>query len=183
MTTETRRMTYEEYLEGPEIKGRFDIIDGVLIMAPSPTRKHQEILGQLYHLLRNFLDENHVGNAFIAPLDVIVERDPLKTRQPDLLFVSNARSEILQDIVEGAPDLVVEILSPSNSRADIQEKLDDYAGLGVSECWLVSPEGRTVEVLTAAEGGWERTSLSGVGDTVTSGVLDEFEVAVSDIFG
>lgn len=183
MTTETRRMTYEEYWEGPEMKGRYDIVDGVLTMAPSPTRKHQEILGQLYYLLRQFLDEHRLGSAFIAPLDVIVERDPLKTRQPDLLFVSNARSEILQDIVEGAPDLVVEILSPSNSRADIQEKLDDYAGLGVSECWLVSPEGRTVEVLTAAEGGWERASLSGVGDTVTSGVLDEFEVAVSDIFG
>ena len=183
MTTQTRQMTYEEYLEGPEIKGRYDVIDGILIMAPSPTRIHQEILGQLYFLLRQFLDEHRLGSVFIAPLDVVVERDPLKTRQPDLLFVSNARSEILQDIVEGAPDLVVEILSPSNSRAHIQEKLDDYAGLGVSECWLVSPEGRTVEVLTAAEGGWERASLSGVGDTVTSGVLDEFEVAVSDIFG
>ncbi|MCH9010702.1 MAG: Uma2 family endonuclease, partial [Chloroflexi bacterium] len=128
MTTETRRMTYEEYLEGSEIKGRYDIVDGVLIKAPSPTRKHQEILGQLYHLLRNFLDETRLGSAFIAPLDVIVEREPLKTRQPDLLFVSNARSEVLQDIVEGAPDLVVEILSPSNSRADIQGKLDDYRG-------------------------------------------------------
>ncbi|MCH7653545.1 MAG: Uma2 family endonuclease, partial [Chloroflexi bacterium] len=153
MTTETRRMTYEEYLEGPEIKGRYDIVDGVLKMAPSPTRKHQEILGQLYHLLRNFLDETRLGSAFIAPLDVVIEREPLKIRQPDLLFVSNERAEILHDIVEGAPDLVVEILSPSNSRADIQEKLDDYAGLGVSECWLVSPEGRTVEVLTAAESG------------------------------
>ncbi len=183
MTTETRRMTYEEYLEGPEIKGRYDVIDGVLIMAPSPTRKHQEILGQLYHLLRNFLDENHFGNAFIAPLDVVVERDPLKTRQPDLLFVSNERTEILQEIVEGAPDLVVEILSPSNSRADIQDKLNDYVGLGVRECWLVSPEGRTVEVLIAAEGVWQRASLSGVGDSVISDVLEQFEVAVSDIFG
>ena len=183
MTTETTRMSYEEYLEGPEIEGRFDIIDGVLIMAPSPTRKHQEILGQLYFLMRQFLEENRVGNAFIAPLDVVVEREPLKTRQPDLLFVSNERSEILHDIVEGAPDLVVEVLSPSNFRADIQDKLDDYAGLGVRECWLVSPEGGTVEVLTAVEGGWERTSLNGVGDNVTSEVLVEFEVAVSDIFG
>lgn len=182
MTTETRRMTYEEYLEGPEIKGRYDVIDGVLIMAPSPTRKHQEILGQLYFLMRQFLDENRLGSVLIAPLDVVVEREPLRIRQPDLLFVGNERSEILQDIVEGAPDLVVEILSPSNSRADIQDKLDDYVGLGVRECWLVSPEGRTVEVLMAAEGGWERTSLCGVGDSVTSGVLEEFEVAVSDIF-
>ncbi len=183
MTTETRRMTYEEYLEGPEIKGRYDVVNGVLIMAPSPTRKHQEILGQLYFLMRQFLEEHRLGNAFIAPLDVVVEREPLKTRQPDLLFVNNERAEILHDIVEGAPDLVVEVLSPSNSRADIQDKLDDYAGLGVRECWLVSPEGRTVEVLTAAEGGWERASLSGVGDHVTSDVLEEFVVAVSDIFG
>ena len=85
--------------------------------------------------------------------------------------------------MEGAPGLVVEILSPSNSRADIQDKLDDYAGLGVRECWLVSPEGRTVEVLRAADGGWERASLSGVGDIVTSVVLEDIEVAVSDIFG
>ena len=183
MTTETRRMTYEEYLEGPEIKQRYDIVDGVLITAPSPTRKHQEILGQPYFLMRQFLDEHRLGTVFIAPLDVVIEREPLRTRQPDLLFVGNERAEILREIVEGAPDLVVEILSPSNSRADIVDKLNDYAGLGVRECWLVSPEGRTVEVLRAADGSWERASLCGVGDTVTSDVLEEFEVAVSDIFG
>ena len=183
MTTETRRMTYEEYLEESEIKGRYDIVDGVLIKAPSPTKEHQEILGQLYYLLRQFLDDHRLGRVFIAPLDVVVERDPLRTRQPDLLFVSNERAEILQEIVEGAPDLVVEILSPSNSRADIQDKLNDYAGLGVRECWLVSPEGRTVEVLIAAEDAWRRASLSGVGGSVISEVLEQFEVAVSDIFG
>ncbi|MCH8282412.1 MAG: Uma2 family endonuclease, partial [Chloroflexi bacterium] len=151
MSTQTQRLTYEEYLKGPEIKARYDIVDGVMIMAPAPSVNHQQVLGNLYTHLRLFILAQALGKVLFAPLDVVIQREPLRTRQPDLLFVSNERSEILGQMVEGAPDLVVEVLSPSNSRADVEAKLADYGGLGVRECWLVSPEGITVEVLTWAE--------------------------------
>ena len=121
-------------------------------MAPAPTLGHQNILRQLFLMLHQFVSEQQLGEVWFAPVDVIIQKEPLRTRQPDLLFVSNEHASILGDQVDGAPDLVAEILSPSNTRSDLEAKLSDYATLGVSECWLVSPEARSVEVLVLSEG-------------------------------
>ena len=182
MTLQTQRLTYEEYLKGPEINTRYDIVDGVMIMTPGPTTQHQRILGQLYVRLRQFVSEQQLGEVFFAPLDILVQREPLRTRQPDLLFVSNERAVILGQIVEGAPDLVAEILSPSNSRADVEAKLADYAVLGVRECWLVSPEARSVEVLGLKEGSWARVGMRGIGDQVDSVVLAGLVLPLAELF-
>ena len=182
MSTQTRQLTYEEYLKTPEIKARYDIVDGVMTMAPAPTLEHQKILRQLFLMLHQFVSEQQLGEVFFAPADVIIQREPLRTRQPDLLFVSNERANILGDQVEGAPDLVVEILSPSNTRSDLEAKLSDYATLGVSECWLVSPEARSVEVLGLTEGSWVRLGISGLGEQVRSQVLPELDLAVAQLF-
>jgi len=182
MCTQTRRLTYEEYLKTPEIKARFDIVDGVMTIAPTPTIAHQRILGNLFWKLDQFVSEQQVGEVLFAPVDVIVQRDPLRTRQPDLLFVSNERASILGDQVDGGLDLVVEILSPSNSRSDLEAKLSDYATLGVSECWLVSPEARSVEILGLTEGSWVRLGISGLGEQVRSRVLPELDLAVVQLF-
>ena len=182
MCTQTRRLTYEEYLKTPEIKARFDIVDGVMTIAPTPTVAHQRILGNLFWKLDQFVSEQQVGEVLFAPVDVIVQRDPLRTRQPDLLFVSNERASILGDQVDGGLDLVVEILSPSNSRSDLEAKLSDYATLGVSECWLVSPEARSVEILGLTEGSWVRLGISGLGELVRSRVLPELDLAVVQLF-
>jgi Uma2 family endonuclease len=182
MCTQTHRLTYEEYLKTPEIKARFDIVDGVMTIAPTPTVAHQRILGNLFWKLDQFVSEQQVGEVLFAPVDVIVQRDPLRTRQPDLLFVSNERASILGDQVDGGLDLVVEILSPSNSRSDLEAKLSDYATLGVSECWLVSPEARSVEILGLTEGSWVRLGISGLGELVRSRVLPELDLAVVQLF-
>ena len=182
MSTQTGQLTYEEYLKTPEIKARFDIVDGVMTIAPTPTVAHQKVLGQLFLMLHQFVSEQQLGEVFFAPADVIIQREPLRTRQPDLLFVSNERANILGDQVEGAPDLVVEILSPSNTRSDLEAKLSDYATLGVSECWLVSPEARSVEVLGLTEGSWVRLGISGLGEQVRSQVLPELDLAVVHLF-
>ncbi len=182
MCTQTHRLTYEEYLKTPEIKARFDIVDGVMTIAPTPTVAHQRILGNLFWKLDQFVSEQQVGEVLFAPVDVIVQRDPLRTRQPDLLFVSNERASILGDQVDGGPDLVVEILSPSNSRSDLEAKLSDYATLGVSECWLVSPEALSVEILGLTEGSWVRLGISGLGELVRSRVLPELDLAVVQLF-
>ena len=182
MCTQTHRLTYEEYLKTPEIKARFDIVDGVMTIAPTPTVAHQRILGNLFWKLDQFVSEQQVGEVLFAPVDVIVQRDPLRTRQPDLLFVSNERASILGDQVDGGLDLVVEILSPSNSRSDLEAKLSDYATLRVSECWLVSPEARSVEILGLTEGSWVRLGISGLGEQVRSRVLPELDLAVVQLF-
>jgi Uma2 family endonuclease len=182
MTTQTRRLTYEEYLKTPEIKARYDILDGVMTMAPAPTLGHQKILRQLFLMLHQFASEQHLGEVWFAPVDVIIQRDPLRTRQPDLLFVSNEHTSILGDQVDGAPDLVAEILSPSNTRSDLEAKLSDYATLGVMECWLVSPEARSIEVLTLADGAWVRLAISGLGDRIQSQVLPELNLEVAQLF-
>ena len=183
MTLQTQRLTYEDYLKGPEIKARYDIVDGVMVIAPSPTLQHQKIMRQLFLSLHQFVAERQLGEVFFAPLDIIVQREPLRTRQPDLLFVSNERAGILGQFVEGAPDLVAEILSPGNSRTDVEAKLADYAMLGIRECWLVSPEALGVEVLGLREGSWARVGMWGIGDQVQSEVLAGIGLRLEELFG
>jgi Uma2 family endonuclease len=183
MTLQTRRMTYEEYLKSPEIKQRYEIVDGKMIMAPAPTLEHQNILRQLFRFLDRFTIEHQLGEVWFAPLDILIQREPLRTRQPDLLFVSNERAGILGPIIEGAPDLVVEVLSPGNTRAAMEDKLGDYSRLRVRECWLVSPEARSVEVMELSVGNWQRISIYGLGDQVRSNVLPGLALTVEEIFG
>ena len=179
-----KKLTYEDYLALPETKQRYEIIDGELIwMSPAPTTKHQEIVGALYLKLAPLVKEHDLGKIFLSPVDVVVSRQPLRTRQPDLLFVRKDRLHIVQDRIERAPDLVIEILSPGNTRAAVQAKLDDYAHLGVRECWLVSLEAITIEVLMRARGRYKRLGLFGSGDKIKSGVWPPLSLTVDDLLG
>ena len=180
--TPQAKLTYQDYLDSPETKARYNVIDGELIIAGSSTRSHQTISGNVYRPVQRYVSEHGLGHVWYAPLDVIVRQEPLRVRQPDLLFVSNENSGILSDRIDGGPDLVVEILSPSNSRVDIDIKLADYAQIGVRECWIVSPQARTVEALGLEGSQYSRLSLSGRGDIVESRVLSGFHLPVSQIF-
>ncbi len=151
-------------------------------MAPAPTEHHQKVLRQLFKAVDSFVLRQQLGELLFAPVDVVISREPLRTRQPDLLFVSTERAGILGQMVEGAPDLVVEVLSPSKSRADVEAKLADYGALGVRECWLVSPEAQSVEVLELNEGNWIRTAMYGLGDQIQSQVLSGLILEVGEIF-
>ena len=113
----------------------------------------------------------------------------LRTRQPDVLFLSSERTGIRgrrelreQPVIEAAPDLTVEVLSPGETRPDVLAKLEDYRAIGVRECWLVSPEAETVEVLRLGPAGWERDGLHGRGDQVRSVVLPELHLPVDHVF-
>ena len=130
-----------------------------------------------------FVTEHKLGEVLFAPLDIIVREEPLRTRQPDVMFVSNENKGILRYFVHGGPDLVADILSLSNDRKNIEGKLTDYASLGVLECWLVSPEAQTVEVLVLEQGDWRRLAILGMGDNVKSAVLAGLTLTVDEIFG
>lgn len=182
MTTIQTKLTYGEYLNEPYTMLRFDIVDGEVVMSAGPTRPHQIASGNIYRPVHSFVTGKGMGEVLYAPVDVVVQHDPLRVRQPDLLYVSNENAGILGDRIEGGPDLVVEILSSSNSRSDIESKLSDYAQVGVRECWLIAPQGRTVETLQLEAGEWQRIAIRGVGESVATVALLGLELAVSDIF-
>ena len=182
MTTGTKILTYQEYLNEPETLLRFDIVDGVVIMSAGSTLSHQTIAGNIYRPVQRFVAEHELGGVWFAPLDIVVQQDPLRVRQPDLLYVSAENSGILGDRVNGGPDWVVEILSPGNRRADLEGKLSDYARIGVRECWLVSLRERTVEALVLERGEWRRLYIRGIGERAESTMLAGFTLPVSDIF-
>jgi len=181
MTTQPKLITYQDYLAGPEIKQRKEIVDGKLIMF-GPMRPHQIVLGNVYRPVWAFVDENGMGEVLMAPSDVIVQRDPLRVRQPDIEFTSNERAYILGDRIEGGHDLVVEILSPSNTRAYVAEKLADYAGINVRECWLIALNTRTVEVLHLEDGQWRTAYTRGEGEILESAVLPGLELDIAGLF-
>ncbi len=141
-----RKLTHEDLLLFPEDDHlRHEILDGEHYVTASPFRRHQRVSGNLHLLLAPFVREHRLGEVYYAPVDVILSLHDVAV--PDLIFVSNERLEILTDKnVQGAPDLVIEILSKSTSRRDKGVKLERYGLFGVQEYWLVDPDRRTLRV-------------------------------------
>ncbi|ETX08422.1 Uma2 family endonuclease [Candidatus Entotheonella palauensis] len=182
-------LTYEAYLAMPEIKQRYEILNGELMMSPSPLPIHQWIAANLFRLLDAHVRDRQLGIVLFAPLDVVIRQTPLQTRQPDLLFLSAERSGILgAEQLQGlsrlthAPDLAIEILSPANTRRELDEKLLDYQSIGVRECSIVSPEAHTVEVVRLSMQAIEPLDIFGHGMTVQSEVLADCNLDVEAIF-
>lgn len=184
-----KKISYGEYLAMPEINLRYEVINGEMIMSPAPTSEHQWFIKNLIEVLSPFVKRKKLGVVLPAPVDVLIRKAPLKTRQPDLLYLSTERTGVkgraelqAMPIIEIGPDLVVEILSPSDRRVVLQGKLQDYTKIGVRECWLISPEAETVEVLRLSPAGATRIYLFGAGDTLRSEVLPGLKMKVDEIF-
>ena len=144
-TAENLKVTNAEFCELPEGPPYYQLIDGVVHMSPSPLFYHQQLAGRLYRLIWTHLERNPIGELAIAPVGVFLT--DFDTYQPDLLFVSEEnRDRIGEDGVHGAPDLVVEILSPSTRKLDEGFKRKTYAACGVREYWIVDPDSKRVEV-------------------------------------
>ena len=164
------KFTYEDYQHTPEDQ-RFELLDGELTMVPAPNLRHQRIGTRLGALLHAFVQERDLGEVFHAPCDVVLSNTDVV--QPDLLFVCEERAHLLLggDNVLGAPDLVVEILSPSTAGRDRTLKRALYAKHGVKEYWLVDPDARTVTVLRLGAGDFEVAAIYGEGQTMASPTL------------
>ena len=176
------KLTCQDYfdLDAPE-GARYELIDGVLIMVGSPNFAHQTVVGALGVRVYVFADGNDLGKVIFSPFDVLLSDTDVV--QPDLLFVSKEREEIITPAnVQGAPDLVVEIISPSSSRRDWRIKRELYAKHGVKEYWIVDPINRIVWLMLLRRGVLEIVGTYGEGDTVSSTALAGFSVKVDDIF-
>lgn len=120
------------------------LINNQIIMSPAPTTSHQRILGKIYNQLSKFIEENSLGETFLAPCDVYLNRR--NAFQPDILFVAKENLHMIKERgVFGAPDLIVEILSPETWRYDKEDKKDEYERSGVKEYWMVDPLSKETE--------------------------------------
>ncbi|HLY60250.1 MAG TPA: Uma2 family endonuclease [Terriglobia bacterium] len=140
------KLTYEEFRQLPDDGKRYELIHGEVHVTPSPTTRHQWVLHHLDYSLTTYVQRQNVGEVWVAPLDVRLSDNTAV--QPDLIYVSNARAEIIQEnFIAGSPDLVVEILSPSTAAHDRATKLRIYADAGVPQVWYIDPKAKTVEIL------------------------------------
>ncbi len=148
-------------------------------MPPHPTHTHQLIVFELAIKMRAFVQKQNLGLVQIGPLPVRLW--PGKIREPDILFVANEHSDRIAEQAYGPPNLVVEVLSPSTRRTDRLEKTVEYARAGVSEYWIVDPNGRTVEVFILREGAYELLGKWEEGEEARSEVLAGFRLAVDEV--
>ncbi len=174
------KFTHADLLVMPNDGKRREIIDGDLYVTPSPRFSHQNIVLKLAVALENYLEAHPLGKLAIAPLDVIFgEHD---VTEPDIIFVLNEHRKILQDWVRGAPDLVVEILSPTTSSIDRGPKLRAYAKYGVAEYWIVDPAQRAVEVYGLTPEGYQLARDFSQSEVLSSPMLPGFELPVASLF-
>src|SRR6185436_12346963 len=165
--TASMMVTAEDYRSLPEGGPHYQLIDGELFMSPAPDRYHQHISRNLEFILFAYLKKNPIGEIYNAPFDVYLSE--FDVVQPDLLFVANERRSILTDAgADGAPNLVVEILSPKTSRLDKESKRKVYARTGVEELWLVDPKQKTIAIYLLQKNPEEATFNFGENDAVTS---------------
>ena len=154
------KLTYDDYaaMDTDDLQ-RHEIMDGVHVVSPSPTVRHQRILMRLYRLLVGVVEDTGRGEVFIAPLDV--ELTQVDVVQPDLMVVLNLNADlIIPSRIKGAADLVAEILSPSNKAHDSARKRAAYERAGVREYWMVDPESQEVQVLQRTPKGLTASRVS-----------------------
>ena len=150
-------------------------------MVAASNEDHQTVSLRMIVRMNAFVEENRLGRIFHAPYDVLFT--DTEVVQPDLLFVSTERDHIRTPAnIQGAPDLVVEILSPSSSRRDWREKRELYARHGVLEYWIIDPTNRIVSVMQLQDGVLKIEQTCAEGDTATSTVLKGFSVRLNSIF-
>jgi Uma2 family endonuclease len=174
-------LTVENYKILPETGPRYQLIEGDLYMAPAPNRYHQDISRNLEYILLEYLEENPIGKLYDASFDVYL--DEYDVFQPDIVVVMNARLTILTDAgAEGAPEFVVEILSPKTARLDRDNKRRVYARTGVQELWIIAPESQTIEVYFLAQSAAEPHAIYGPDARLTSPLFPGLEFEAATIF-
>ena len=173
-------LTYADYLETADDE-RYELLSGALVRFPSSREIHQYILGRLFLRLGAFIYGRNLGKVYCSPFDVVLSDTDVV--QPDLLFVSKGRESIITpENVQGAPDLVIEILSPATAARDRTLKLDLYARHGVQEYWIVDPDAKTIMLLRRGESRFEVVGIYGEEQTLRSATLADFSIALQEIF-
>jgi Uma2 family endonuclease len=169
------RLTYEDYCLLPDDGKRYEIIDGELFVTPAPRTLHQKIVTWLAHYLSAFLLENPLGQVFVAPLDVVFS--DFDVVEPDIVYVSRERASVLTEKnIQGAPDLVVEVLSETTEKRDLTLKLRLYARNGVKEYWAINPSPISGKIYRRQGDELELVATLQADDPLTSPLLPGFSL-------
>jgi Uma2 family endonuclease len=183
---DVKKITYSEFRQmefDDNDTFLYELINGVLIKKTAYSPIHQRISSKLLSQLNGFVEKSTLGDVFHGPIDVFLDEENVP--QPDLVFVSNARSSIVDDRegILGVPDLVVEIISPSSMRLDRVVKKELYEGFAVPEYWLIDPKNDAIEIFSFQNGRYKSVAFANdLSEKVASSVLTGFEVLLSDIF-
>lgn len=173
--------TYDDYVNLPDDGNRYEIIEGELVMTPAPKTGHQRISRRLLVQLTLFVEEKRLGEVFDAPCDVVFS--PENTVQPDILFVSKEQEKLItDDNIQGAPDWIIEILSPATAYSDLIEKKETYEKFGVKEYWIVDPKKKRIELHGLQEGKYQLLQKKEKTGKITSELLPGFAVDVKKVF-
>lgn len=174
--------TYDDYARLPNDGWKYEVMRGELYMSPAPSPRHQRAVLRLSAEMERFVNLHQLGEVYISPIDVILPRNLGTPVQPDILFIRNDNLGIIgETTIDGVPDLVIEILSPSNWVDDRRVKFSVYAEAGIEEYWIVDPKAVTVEVYRLQGDRYELIESYGPGDVVSSIALDGFSVTVDEI--
>lgn len=176
------RLTYDDYVKLPDDGKRYEIIDGELFVNASPVPRHQDIVGNIYFALRNWMRE-HGGKVYMSPLDVVF--DEYNVVEPDVIVINPTRVAILgEKNVQGAPNLLVEVLSDGTRRRDEIHKRKLYERGGVDEYWIVDGELELVKIYRRTASAFERVAEleNENDDAITSPLLPGFTLPLRDVF-
>ena len=171
-----QHVTREEYLDLPEDGFKYDMIEGVLYMTPSPLYEHGKIQGKFIQLLNNFLDKKLIAEV-VSEIDVLLP-DGGDVLRPDISLILNENLSIVKKHIHGAPDLIVEILSESSKQRDLGVKADRYLACGVKEYFIVDPEEKSLQLWLNQKEKWQKNQ----GEEIKSILLDGFIVKHSDFW-
>lgn len=179
-TKRQKNWTYQDYLQLDDEK-RYEIIEGKLIdMTPAPSIQHQIFSGNLIFAFMSHLHKHSVGRLLEAPVDV--KLDEKNVVQPDLVVVLNNNQDIIKEqAIEGTPDLVVEIISPSTIVNDRNKKSELYAKFGITEYWIIDPPHQSIEVYNLINGKYENFSFAAKTGQVKSALLEGLKVNVKEL--
>jgi Uma2 family endonuclease len=176
-----RRYTYDELVtEMPETNQPSELKDGELVMSPAPSPQHQKTVQRFHRILEDWVVAHVLGEVFCAPLDMVLS--PHQAAQPDVLFISRERLDIIRRGIMGPADLVAEVVSLGGRNRDRIEKRDLYEQYGVKEYWIIDPEPQTVEVLALESNRYQLVGRWRPDETAESRLLAGFSVEVSPLF-
>jgi len=177
------KLTYSDYVQFPDDGLRHEIIDGEHYVTAAPFIRHQRLARKLVQKLGLAVDEAGLGEVFLAPCDLVLSRYDVV--QPDLLFISKERLGIVTEKnVQGAPDLVIEILSESTRKIDEEVKFDLYERWGVLEYWILDTLNRTARIFRLKHGHLRLMAVLSAadGEVITTPLLPGIEMALAEIF-
>lgn len=167
--------------DAPDDGKRYEVIDGDLYVSPAPSWGHQRFLGRLYLRLGQWVYEHGLGEIVPAPLGVVLDEET--GVEPDVVYVSRERLHLIsQRGVEGPPDLVVEVLSPSTQARDRGIKMRRYALAGIPHYWLADAEARVLETYRLGPEGYERTGTHGPGATLQPELFPGLEIPLDELW-